>query len=361
MVADHAGGGTRFHDMDALRAAALLLGIVLHGAMPFAAVGFWPAQEEYAYTVDPEGNPYNYAVMAIHGFRMPVFFVVAGFFTAMLWQSRGLRSMVRHRLRRIGLPLLVGAFTVVPAVIWLFAGDGFEIAYWPTAWLWGGFAHLWFLWYLLLAVGVLAATARLGLNFCSRLWWLLVPAAILPQYAMQGGVFGADTPLEVLPPPHLLAYYVIFFAFGAFFYRSGMAARRRWTLLALPALVLVLPAGLAVQYGGPLSGIEGARELGAVLQVAYAWLMCFGLMGLFCMVASKERRRVRYLSDSSYWVYICHLPLMIALQVAVLDWAVDAHVKFALVCITTVAVLLAAYRYCVRYTPVGRALNGPRP
>lgn len=361
MTEEHARpGSARFHDMDALRTAALLLGILLHGALPLVVIDFWPAQETYAHATDPEANPYGYLIDAIHGFRMPVFFALSGFFTAVLWQSRGLRRLVQHRIRRIGLPLLACMFTVIPVVAWLFAGDEWEIVHWPQAWLVVGFAHLWFLWYLLLVVGLFAVAVRLGLSFGSRLWWLLIPATIIPQYMMGQGAFGADTPFGVVPTPHLLAYYMVFFTFGAFFYRRGMAARRWWALLMLPAVALVLPAGMAVQYDGVVSGLEGALEFGAVLQVAYAWMMCFGLMGLFCAVASGERHWVRYLSDSSYWIYICHLPLMIALQIAFLDWAVSVHLKFALVCTATVAVLLVAYRYGVRYTPVGTALNGPR-
>ncbi len=35
----------RFHDLDALRAFAMLLGIVLHGALSFFPVPIWPAQD----------------------------------------------------------------------------------------------------------------------------------------------------------------------------------------------------------------------------------------------------------------------------------------------------------------------------
>ncbi len=55
---------------------------------------------------------------AVHGFRMPLFFLLSGFFTAMLWRRRGLSSLVRHRIRRIALPLAIGMVTVVPAVNW---------------------------------------------------------------------------------------------------------------------------------------------------------------------------------------------------------------------------------------------------
>ena len=361
MSGDHTPAGHgRLHDMDALRTMALLLGIVLHGAIPFVVTDFWPVQDTYALETDPSMNPYNYLVAAIHGFRMPVFFILSGFFTAMMLQSRGLRYLARHRLRRIGLPLLVSIFTIIPITTWLFAGDGFDITHWPLAWTVYGFVHLWFLWYLLLIIGIFFVVTRLGMIFESRMWWLLVPITAIPQYLMQEGVFGADTPLGVIPQPHIFAYYVVFFVFGVFFYRRRAAVSRRWSLWIFPAMVLVLPAGLAITYDEGLYGFEGAKELGTVLNVAYTWMMCFGLMGLFKLIASKKSRHVRYLSDSSYWVYICHLPLMIILQILFADWTVNVHLKFVLACAVTVAVLLACYEWGVRYTPIGTALNGPR-
>ena len=44
----------------------------------------------------------------IHGFRMPLFFLVSGFFTAMLWRKRGLTALLKHRYARIFLPCMLG-------------------------------------------------------------------------------------------------------------------------------------------------------------------------------------------------------------------------------------------------------------
>ena len=43
-----------------------------------------------------EFSPYKFVFMqAIHGFRMPLFFVVSGFFAAMLWRQRGMKEMLK--------------------------------------------------------------------------------------------------------------------------------------------------------------------------------------------------------------------------------------------------------------------------
>ena len=104
------GSMARRHDLDALRAFAMLLGIVLHGALAFIP-GAWAVTDA---SVEGEGTPFALLTMAIHGFRMPVFFLMSGFFTAMLLRQRGLQALVRHRARRILLPLVIAMFTVIP-------------------------------------------------------------------------------------------------------------------------------------------------------------------------------------------------------------------------------------------------------
>ena len=102
----------RRNDLDALRAAAMLLGIVLHAGLSFVPFP-WPVQDER------QSGFYWLLFAAIHGFRMPVFFLLSGFFTAMLWRRRGMKSMLAHRFRRVLLPFLLGLVTIVPAVNWI--------------------------------------------------------------------------------------------------------------------------------------------------------------------------------------------------------------------------------------------------
>ena len=98
----------RYHHLDALRGTAMLLGIVLHGLLSFWHNPFWPAQDVQQHDF------YGTAGFAIHGFRLPLFFLVSGYFTTMLWRRRGLGELIIHRLQRILLPLVVGWFAFVP-------------------------------------------------------------------------------------------------------------------------------------------------------------------------------------------------------------------------------------------------------
>ena len=352
---------TRFHDLDALRGFAMLLGILLHAGVFLVPVDYWPVHEAWAWETAPEANVYAWILSVIHGFRMPLFFLLSGFFSTMLWQSRGLRRMWRHRLERLGLPLLAGMFTVVPAIRWLEIGADFTLLDWPLAWL-EGLDHLWFLWYLLLLGAALMIALRLGLTFRHPAWWLLVPLAVAPQYVMHEVAFGPDTEDGLIPAGRVLAYYGVFFAFGVFFRQRDIAVRRWWAVALLPSLLLLLPAGVVLLYdeGFEYAGADWVWPLAAVVQVAFAWLMCFGSMGLFRWMTARERSWVRYLSDASYWLYLTHLPLVIGAQMLLVTWPINIHLKFVLISTTIIAGLLLVYQVGVRYTVIGTTLNGAR-
>jgi hypothetical protein len=231
------------------------------------------------------------------------------------------------------------------------------------------FHHLWFLWFLcwlVVGFGVYAFFAeRLGWNGLPdglilspvRFLWL-IPLTMVPQWFMGRlvPVFGPDTSAGLLPMPHVLIYYAIFFGFGALYFDSdddaGRVGRGWW--ISLPVgLIVVFPLGLGLS-----SGV--GHLVSSLLQVAYAWTMIFGLMGLFRRLLANESRTIRYLSDSSYWLYLAHLPLIIGAQIWVRDWPLPAIVKFLVVCGATTGILLIAYQILVRYTWLGRLLNGPR-
>lgn len=243
------------------------------------------------------------------------------------------------------------------------------------------FHHLWFLYFLLWLAAGFAAVAwavdrwgggRPGGSAWPRLvMWSMIPLTLLPQLAMGVGgafpVFGPDTYDGFLPPaeaPHLLAYYAAFFTFGALLYGrpapgGGLASDRigRFWPFTLPlSLLIAFPIGLAFTFDPEMFSWPAA----SVLQVLYAWGMCLGLMGLFRALLGRERRGVRYLSDSSYWLYLAHLPLVVAAQLWVRDWAIPSGVKFLGISAGVTLLLLACYQLFIRYTPVGAALNGKK-
>jgi membrane-bound acyltransferase YfiQ involved in biofilm formation len=105
----------------------------------------------------------------------------------------------------------------------------------------------------------------------------------------------------------------------------------------------------------------GLRPAAAVLQPAYAWTMSLGLIGLFHRFFPHPSSRIAWLADATYWMYLAHVPLVLAAQLAVREWPLPGEVKFLLILVAVTAVLLVSYAWCVRPTIIGRILNGPRP
>jgi peptidoglycan/LPS O-acetylase OafA/YrhL len=218
------------------------------------------------------------------------------------------------------------------------------------------FDHLWFLWFLCWLVAAFAGLAVMNLLPTGRQRWWLVPLSIVPQLFMgqsMSGFFGPDTSFGLLPLPHLLLFYGCFYFFGvATFATEGMETRlgARWRLL-LPAAAVLFVVGVAT---------IGIRPADAVLQPAYAWAMSLGLIGLFNRWFPQSSARVAWLADASYWMYLAHVPLVLAAQLAVREWPLPGAVKFLLILVVVTALLLVSYAWCVRPTIIGRILNGPR-
>ncbi len=411
----------RYHDLDALRAFAMLLGIVLHGLLSFMPNSGWPGQDIN------QSAAYGFGLNAIHGFRMPLFFLVSGFFTTMMWRGRGLDGLLKHRTERVLLPLVVFGVVLVPVTMAVaifggiqneqmsLAGEGATTQVYAESeeveeapllpklpglgpiieqlpvWvmlvvvllcLSPVFHHLWFLYYLLwLVLGfmlVVSCTEKLKLRSVPgwfvaspyRLLWLL-PAAFVPQFFMTMA-FGADTAAGIVPWPPKLLYYAVFFGFGAMCFGQkdfDEKVGRWWPVclaLAVPALLLALHwfelrgAAYAAGHAGDKDEFMMSHVLCTAFTVLYTWLMVFGLIGFFRSYFSGEHPRVRYISDSSYWLYLMHLPLIMFLQICVSGWPYPSFVKFIGICVVTAGVLLLLYEYMVRYTWIGTMLNGKK-
>ena len=170
----------RYHGLDGLRGFAMLLGIVLHGSLPYFSRinGFefvWPADDDQSVLL---ALVFDF----IHTWRMPTFFLMAGFFAHLVLERRSTSVFILDRLKRIGLPLLMfgAVMAVIVPVIWVYGRRG-EISleilrrvleYRQDLDSSGDLvAHLWFLYYLLVMYVTLMALRWLGGLAECGLWW----------------------------------------------------------------------------------------------------------------------------------------------------------------------------------------------
>ena len=87
-------------------------------------------------------------------------------------------------------------------------------------------------------------------------------------------------------------------------------------------------------------------------------MMIFAFIGFFRRFFHTESRRMRYLSDSAYWLYLAHLPLIMAVQILVSDWQLPSLLKLLIICVSVTGLLLLIYEIAGRYTWIGALLYG---
>ncbi|NBW86939.1 MAG: hypothetical protein EBR23_08970, partial [Planctomycetia bacterium] len=97
----------RRNDLDALRGFAMALGIAVHASLAFYQ-GPWAVHDTRPCEL------LLLLVFAIHGFRMPLFFLLSGYFTMLVYRRRGLRSLLEQRVARIAVPLVIAMATIGP-------------------------------------------------------------------------------------------------------------------------------------------------------------------------------------------------------------------------------------------------------
>jgi peptidoglycan/LPS O-acetylase OafA/YrhL len=246
------------------------------------------------------------------------------------------------------------------------------------AWALSGelFMHLWFLWHLCWLAVALAVTAlivrTIGVRTVPR-FLVATPlclVALIPLSSVTQGWqanFGPDTSASLVPAFHVLAHYAVFFGFGALMFCVPSAADRLgrawWAYLPLAALAcfaaLRLTHDPSAFAGRGIDGALGAK-LAPWLQSVFVWCTSLGLMGLARTLLRSPNPRVRYISDASYWLYVAHLPVVLAGQFALAYVPLPPLVEFAVLTVGTTALMLATYRWWVRGTWVGVLLNGVR-
>lgn len=367
--------------MDHLRALAMLAGVVFHAALAYSPMlhAIWP-------TADSGGSAVvDVAAWALHLFRMPLFFVVAGFFSALLVERRGLGGLFRTRLLRVLLPLIVllplvlvsmHALTVnasaqvrhpSPLLAWIaeYARTHGEVPLLP------GLAHLWFLAYLMLftlLVWVVSTLEPQRLYARLQSWqpsWraaAIAPIVLVP--ALAATTLPWPAPESLLPQLWAVAFFGAYFALGYHLYRQPALLdrlRRPAPLFLVAALALYAAAPWLLGPPQTMPPDVIARWSGAALQAfAGFWLT------LCCLIAGRAwldtaNPVMRWFADAAYWVYLVHLPILFAVQYRLLDVALPWGAKFALSSTVTLAVSLVSYQLLVRHRWIGRWLNGTPP
>ena len=360
----------RLHSLDFLRAFALLMGVLLHVLMLFLEP-FDGSEPRLSASI---------IFIWIHTWRMPLFMLLAGFFTALSLSKRDTGNYALNRLIRLGVPLLL-LWSVIPAIdegtselfkipeliSYIFYDIPFTLR----------LDHLWFLYYLLFFYGVLLllkTTAPLIFSLVidfelslSRVLCLWMPILILlsPLNKPIGGIFG-EIPItfgEINLGSML--FMASFFIIGMQAYKSSQFLENLQELrFWLPSLIVfsLVPIGL-LAWGGVKDepfAFAGLLELWIVnsLSGSAALLLVLSIMGLAMNKISSTGHVLRWLVRLSYPIYVFHLMFVVSVSGTLMFFGINDWIVVFLGFASGILFPVIIYYAIISWTPLDWVFNG---
>lgn len=179
------------------------------------------------------------------------------------------------------------------------------------------------------------------------------------------GWFGLPTPSSLIPGARASLAY--FSAFGFGWLLNGQTRllgilSRRWPLNLALAVTLTV-ACLSMVGVAPVAAPAMSHLQDLIYTTAYSlaiWAWTLALIGMALRFLSDHSPARRYVADASYWLYLIHFPLVIALQAVVskLDWPWE--MKMLAILGVAFPLMFASYQLWVRHGFIGQILTGRR-
>jgi len=369
----------RIHSLDSLRAIMMMLGLVLHSTEIYLVGSNSPWPKD----VNATSHFLGYLENIIHMFRMPIFFVMAGFFGALLFYERGAVKMIKNRVSRIVFPFLVFLFILAPIILvclyysnGIFAGnanalnDVLAVFSVPEHLIPESTYHLWFLYYLIFITLFTFLLAKLmqkfpkvstrvkavSLNILQKplkrvLWIALITFLLLVlNWELNG-----PTPLSFAIDYKAFLFYFFFYALGWVLYKSKevLESFLKYDKVLVLIAIILFTAVFFFYY-------EIDDIIKGIISSFIISMFVLGITGLFVRYFSNHSKKMRYISDASYWVYLVHIPFTIIIPAWIVSWNLPGIVKFSITLVVTTIICFATYHFLVRSTFIGKFLNGRR-
>lgn len=375
----------RHSGLDALRGVATVLVVVLHAAVPYTAVAMpgltWPVRQH------GQSPLVDGLFWTIEGAIMPLFFWMSGYGAVRSLNAHGLGAFLRLRWARIGVPLLLGIAVILPCELyvwmlgWVVQGElpAYKLRtlclgpYHRDLW---GLSHLWYLEYLLLFCGMLAAAKWTLGGYFEREheahhrrrailadWWNS-PARVAVLAVLSSAILWWQPKIVVgfqhsfFPVLGKCGFSGLFFSAGMMTAASGRASTRwGWPRMLLSpfALWAVLPL-VHADARGAVAGAD--RIVLATGLGCYAAFMTTGAWDWAYRYQMKSGPVIRLVAASSYWTYLTHHPLTAVWHIALRDSGLAVEVQCVLTVAGTLAWCMASYVVLVRKTWIGAILEG---
>jgi peptidoglycan/LPS O-acetylase OafA/YrhL len=354
--------------MDSARAAFMLVGVFFHAALIYTTTHSW-------LVAGTESNRvFDYFAYTIHLFRMQGFYVIAGFFAALLIEKKGAKNFLRERMIRLGIPMVTIGFTLnyymnefstakpvlTTGLEYILKGD----------WL----GHLWFLGNLIIYIAITALlilkkknTFNTIVDFfvkASKKYFILKFMLICIFFFLVGGFLSTHINNTILFfTISLFFVYLPFYLLGYLFYSNLHTLemildykKLKYHIFASIFILLFMSNTFIFN-----NDIPSVKIISKIVGTYLSIILCLSSLLLFKSIEALNRSsaRVRKLSDASYSIYLLHQPFIVGLFYIFNKQIQNPILGFILISLSTLLITYFIHVYFIqRYQIISLLLNG---
>ena len=359
---------SRFHNLDFLRAFAMMMGLVIHAPILFTMPD---VARDFQIENMPALESWGWLVMGfISNWRMPLFFLLSGFFAVLVIEKKGTPHFIKDRIIRIGITCLL--FSAFYDII-----DG---RYDFTT------AHLWFLYELVIFVLCFSLIYKIQVfknlvyQTCSPKIFFIICLWLIATVPLAHILNNSFNPYALMPSETFfrlklgnLAYYFSYFLLGVLLYSnqqifSKLSENKTIILLGFLSVLAYFAQLYAASF--LYSGVEDIGKIismkfdtvdvlfNAFTRGANTILWCLFFIGLASKFIQSGSATLRWFVELSYPIYIVHVIPLPIISAGLYEAGLSQISNFFLTIIIGFIVCVFLYYIFIKFTPVNWLLNG---
>ena len=357
----------RYHNLDFLRAFAMMMGLVMH-----APLLFWQPDFAKVFGIEniaPAEEWINIIGRYINNWRMPLFFLLSGFFSILIIKRKGTSQFIRDRVVRVGLTCLVFSS------LYDIADGRFDFTT----------HHLWFLYELIIFVFCFSFLYRVKTTkdlfdrkistqiFLILFVWLVatVPVANILNNWWHPLAWKPSTTYFDLKLGNLV-YYFSYFLIGVIFYSNQhiFTKLKDGKTVLIIGILAVLAFLLRVQSDYLIVGDAHLKDLAqmqfdpvmvicnSLLIGVNTILWCLFFIGLTSKFIASGSAILRWFVELSYPIYIIHIIPIVMMSALFYRAGFSQPIVFVLTIIAGFIVCVILYYSLIKFTPLNWLING---